>query len=378
MNKKTLLSVSFIIILYLIFFPGCKEKDKSERKEEILKVGATFPLSGDVASAGERIKNGLLLALDEVNNEGVETKKIEIVLEDDQNQPALAARNMKKFVEIDNVVSVIGSAASSCSLAMVPFASKKEVVMLSPISSSLLLSEKGGEYFFRICPADDAQAKIAGKWLIEKQVKSLAIIHVNNDWGKPLAESVKSMIEKNAGNVPLIEAIEEGETDFRAILTKIKSGNFDFIYAPTYPIDGGLLVKQAKELGISIDMLGGDNWSSQEFKSTAGNAINGCYFVSSIEVSGEIYNNFEKAYKSRYGNEPDNFATWAYDAMKVMALALRKTNGKGGVVLKDVLKKIDYNGASGRISFDENGDQLFPRFGIFKYEDNKTILIKGE
>lgn len=374
MNKKLFVGIAFATILLMMTFVTCAPRDQAT---EPIKIGCTFPLTGEVASAGKRIQNGLLLALDDLNEKGILGRKLEIILEDDQNKPAMAAGNMKKFVHIDKVHAVIGSAASGCTLAMVPIANESKVVVLSPISSSASLTKEGGPFFFRICPADNFQAREAASWIVKQAPKKVAIIYVNNDWGKSLSVDVQAVLQKKGIQIALVEGIAENQKDLRTVCAKVASSKAEILYAPTYPVDGGTLVKQAKEIGLSMSLLGGDNWDSPEFRTIAGEAANGCFFIKAIEPRGKLYADFLDAYKRRYGDDPDAFATWSYDALKVIAQALNGSNGRGGEYLVEALHKIDMEGASGKIAFDKNGDLSYPRFGVFTYINNKVVPVRG-
>lgn len=367
---KILFAFVLCVSIAIIFLTGCREK-----KATSIRIGATFPLTGEVASAGQRIRNGIELAVSEIND-GRKGAKVVVFFEDDQNKPALAVSNAKKLIDIDHVVAILGSAASGCTRAMMPYAIQQKTVVLSPISSSISLSTEGGEYFFRVAPADDAQAKVAASWIAEQKPKSIAIIFVNNDWGRSLADSVRSLLSKQNVKVVAFEGVAEGQKDLRTAIEVVRQSGATLLYSPTYPIDGGLLVRQVREMGVSLDMVGGDNWGSPEFKTTAGSALDGCYVIKAIDPSGEKYNEFKAAYEKRFDDAPDTFATWSYDATKVLVDAIDKTGGKGGPELAQTLRNMDTEGASGQIAFDEHGDLKHPRFGVFQYSGDKLLPKK--
>ena len=299
-----------------------------------------------------------------------------VIFEDDQNKPALAVGNIKKFVDIDRVIAVLGSAASGCTRAMMPVAIQRKTVVLSPISSSVSLSTEGGGLFFRVAPADDAQAKVAASWIIRQGKGGVAIVFVNNDWGRSLAESVRDLLAKVNVEIVAFEGVAEGQRDLRTVIEVVRRSGAHILYSPTYPIDGGLLVRQAREMGLPLELVGGDNWGSPEFRTTAGSAVDKCYVIKAIDPTGENYTRFKTAFEKRFGEAPDSFATWSYDAARVLVEAIDRAGGKGGADLAQALQQIDRDGASGRIAFDEHGDLKYPRFGVFRYSGETLLPVK--
>ncbi len=359
-----------VLILILACGVGC------DKKGESINIGATFPLSGEGATAGKRIRNGIELAVIEINAVR-DAPKINVIFEDDQNKPALTVGNIKKLIDVDQVIAVLGSAASGCTRAMMPFAIAQETVVLSPISSSVSLSTEGGGFFFRVVPADDAQAKVAASWITKQYKGSVAIVFVNNDWGRSLAEAVRGLLEKTKVEISVFEGVAENQRDHRSVLEVVRRSGASLLYSPTYPVDGGLLVRQARELGLKVELVGGDNWGSPEFQTTAGSAANGCYFIKAIDPSGEQYTHFSASFKERFGEEPDNFATWSYDATKVLVEAIDVAGGNGGPKLVDALRQIEVDGISGIIAFNENGDLKYPRFDVFKIEGDSFVSVEA-
>lgn len=372
MNKKVWIGAVVMVVVVAVALLIMQSDSPSSKS---LSLGATFPLTGEVASAGQRIRNGIELAVSELNK-GREGPKVAVTFEDDQNKPALAVGNVKKLIDMDHVIAVLGSAASGCTRAMMPVAIQRKTVVLSPISSSVSLSTEGGGFFFRVAPADDAQAKVAASWIIKQRKGSVAIVFVNNDWGRSLAESVRDLLARENVEVVAFEGIAESQRDLRTVIEVVRQSGASLLYSPTYPVDGGLLVRQVREMGVSLELVGGDNWGSPEFQTTAGSAVDGCYVIKAIDPSGENYSRFKAAFEKRFGKTPDNFATWSYDATKVLVEAIDSTGGKGGADLALALRKVNIEGASGKIAFDEHGDVKYPRFGVFRYSGEKLVPQK--
>ena len=363
----------WILILGLIIslgMFGCTKKEKE------IRIGASLPLTGDVASYGEQAKRGIEIAKEEINMMGgINGKKLKVVFEDDRNDPKTAVSIIRKFATIDKMPVVIGSAGSTVSLAMAPVVNQNKIVLLSPISSSVKLTIEGGPYFFRVCPADDEQAKIIAQWVLEKGYQNVGLIYTNNSWGKPLAEAFTKYYEQKGGKVVVFEAVEEKSTDIRSQLSQIKAAKLNVIVSPTYPVEGGNLLRQAKELGINVDYYGGDNWDAPEFLTAAGEAANGAFFVDPSEPKGDIFSTFAKKYKAEYGEEPDINAAFGYDALLALANAIKKVKTLDGPSLREELFNVSFEGATGNIEFDENGDLKTPSFDRNVIKNGKKVKI---
>jgi branched-chain amino acid transport system substrate-binding protein len=259
---RTLFTVALTVGIAVACITGCRDK-----KATSIQMGATFPLTGEVASYGLKAKRGIELAVEELNTAGgLLGKPVRIDFQDDRNDKKEAVGIMTKFATIDKIPIVLGSAGSSVTLAIAPLANRYKVVLVSPISSSSQLSTEGGPYFFRTCPADDLQAEILTNWVKKSGAKQVAIVYTNNSWGKPLAEGFQTRFEAAGGKVLSSDGVVESSTDFRTIVTKLKGlTGLDAVVSPTYPKEGAAFVRQAKELGLSVPLFGGDNWGSPEF-----------------------------------------------------------------------------------------------------------------
>ena len=178
-------------------FVGC-----TKAGEKPIKLGASFPLSGEVASYGQKAKRGIELAVEECNAKGgVLGRSVSIDFQDDRNDKKDAVSIVTKFATIDKLPVVFGSAGSSCTLAIAPIANRNRVVLISPISSSAQLSTDGGPFFFRTVPADNVQAEILAKWVYATGKRRVVVIFTNNSWGKPLADGFADRFKALGGTV---------------------------------------------------------------------------------------------------------------------------------------------------------------------------------
>lgn len=342
-----------------------------------IKLGATFPLTGEVASYGQKAKRGIELAVEEINaTGGVLGRKVEVDFQDDRHDKKEAVSIVTKFATINRVPVVFGSAGSSVTLAVAPVANRNKVVLVSPISSSATLSTDGGAFFFRTVPADDLQAETLANWVYEYGARSVAIVYTNNSWGKPLTDGFQAKFTALGGKVLLTEGVPESATDFRTIIAKLKNlDGLDAVVSPTYPKDGGNFVRQAKELGLAKPMFGGDNWGSPEFLSIAANAADGIFYTAPSENKSPEYEAFAKRYQAKFDEAPDVFGAYSYDAAMAVSKAIEACGSTEPENIRDALLNVSFAGASGDIAFRSNGDVASKAFGRKTIKGGKAVNV---
>ena len=374
-SSSALAIISILLASLMVFSFGCVKK-----KEKEIKVGATFPLTGEVASYGQKAKRGIEMAVEDINAKGgVLGRKVIIDFQDDRNDKKEAVTIVTKFATIDKVSVIFGSAGSSATLAVAPIANQNKVVLISPISSSEKLSTEGGAYFFRTCPSDDLQAKILSDWVYESGARNVAVVYTNNSWGKPLSEGFEKNFVDKGGKVLLSEGIAENTGDLRTVITKIKKlQNIDAIVSPTYPKEGGTFVKQIRELGLKAPLFGGDNWGSPEFLNIAGKSAEGVYYTAPAENKSQAFNEFAQRYKTKYGEEPDVFGAYSYDAANAIFKAIETAKSSESDKIREALLKVSFPAVSGQIAFRPNGDLSSEAFSRKTIIDGKAELISKE
>ncbi len=362
----------FIFILFLIFLGvSC-----SESSEETIKIGRILPLTGDAASYGESEKKGTILAEKEINNSGgIDGKNLEILFEDDICSVKDGVNAMKKLVNIDKVPAVLGATCSGVTLALAPIANENKVLLLSPLSSAGAITN-AGPYVYRVMPSDAFQSRVLADWIYKSGYKNIAMFYINNAWGKGVSEEFVDWFNNQGGKIEISEACKEGDRDFRVQLTKIKNSNSTALFCPTMPKEGGIILKQMKELDLKIPIFGGDAWSVQELLDEAGKAAEGVMYTYPAQFTGEEYQAFATSFKSKYNEEPDVNAAGAFDALKILSNCLRSLIRKGkeitGENLKSEISQIkEYKGATGTTMFDENGDSVAKTF-------EKMIIKNGQ
>jgi len=370
-NKRCVfMSLAFVIIISISII-------KCGKKEEVIELGATFPLTGEVASYGLKAKRGIELKADEINSQGgILGKKIVIDFQDDKNDKKEAVSIFHKFATIDKFPVVFGSAGSTVTLAIAPLANRYKVILISPISSSSRLSTEGGEYFFRTIPADNLQAEILAKWVFDSASRNVGVVYTNNSWGKPLSEHFGEIFTDLGGNILLSEGVVENSNDFRSVITKLKEfENLDAIVSPTYPKEGGVFVRQIKEMGLDVRLFGGDNWGAPEFINIAKDSAEGIFYTAPSQAKSTAYGQFEKKYLEKFGEKPDVFSSYAYDAATAILKAVEKAGSIDREMILNALKNISFIGVSGEISFKSNGDLKSEAFDKKMIQNGQPIII---
>jgi branched-chain amino acid transport system substrate-binding protein len=355
---------------------------------DTIKVGVYGDLTGATSSFGQSTKNGIELAVEEINAAGgVNGKKIALIVEDDQGRPEQAKTVVSKLINQDKVQAVLGEVASTNSLAAAPVAQEAKIPMITPSSTNPKVTEVG-DYVSRVCFIDPFQGSVMAKFASNTlKAKTAAILgDVNSDYSKGLTQFFEEEFNRLGGKVVTKEAYAQTDPDFKGILTKIRDLNPDVLYVPGYYGQVGIIAKQARELGMNMPLLGGDGWDSPELWNLGGAALKDAYISNhySAENPAPEIQNFVKAYRAKYGAVPDSLAALAYDAAKVLADALKRAGTSESSKLKDAINATkDFQGVTGKITLDKDRNAvkpavvlaLDPASGAFKYRE--TIYPEG-
>ncbi|MBA2875774.1 ABC transporter substrate-binding protein [Thermaerobacillus caldiproteolyticus] len=388
MRKKKLVSVFLSLMITSSLMVGCNGGSQNNGTsssgnngggDDIIKIGADLELSGGVASFGQSIAEGLELALEEINKEGINGKELKLVKVDNKSDAAEATNGAIKLISQDQVKAIIGSATSTNTLAQVQVAQDNKIPLITPTGTNPTITNKGGkvnDFVFRTCFIDPFQGTVAAKFAInDLKVKNAAIlIDSSSDYSKGLAASFKKSFEKDGGKIVAEEAYVAKDTDFRATLTRIKSANPEFVFLPGYYEEVGLIVKQARELGLKVPFMGGDGWDSPKLVEIAGKeALNNTFITnhySSNDPDPKIQE-FVKAFKAKYNKSPDAFNALGYDTAYFLADAIKRAGSADPVKIKEALAKTkDLSLVSGTLTLDKNHDPV-KSATILEYKDGE-------
>ena len=340
-----------ILLFFCLAFLGC------QKKEDVIKIGIAGPMTGDQAKMGMDFKNGVLLAVEEWNNKGgVLGKKIEMIISDDQHDPRQAVSVANKMIN-EGVVGVIGHFNSSCSIPASDIYNRAGIPMITPASTNPQLTKKGYENLFRVCGRDDQQGRVASDFVINYlKLKEVAILHDKTTYGQGLADEFKKSISDKV-KVVYYGGIVQGDKDFKMVLTAIKNKNPKLIFfGGIYP-EAGLLVREAREIGLDAKFMSGDGTIDPKFIEIAGaTAAEGTYLTFSPDPKNiPSAKGFIDKYRARYG-EIGPYSIYAYDAANIILTAIKEANSTEGGSIIDKLHSIEFNGAFGKIRFDSKGD----------------------
>jgi branched-chain amino acid transport system substrate-binding protein len=371
--KKTWIGLVVLVILAIILsFLFINQENGSD-----LKIGAVMPLTGDPATYGVPVQEGMKFALSEINNKGgVNGKKLKIIFEDNLGEPKTAVAAFKKLIDTDKVPIILGPLTSGASMATAPIAEKRKVVQLSTIAGTMELKH-AGDYVFRVFASDELQ----GKALVDKaadvfKVRNAAIIFINNAYGDGIRQVIEERSKERGIKIVATESFNEGDKDFRTQLTKIKDAKPDLVFALSYWKEGALMLVQAKELGIDTTFLGGDAWFGPVYE-TAGEAVDLLAFTNM--AFGEEYKHHPKmqqfinSYAQKYGKEADVYAATGYDAVYLAANAIEKQGYNAESIKQALYNTKDFIGALGNITYDEYGDNVGAEFDLYVIRNGETL-----
>jgi len=346
-------------------------------KKEIV-IGEYGSLTGNTATFGQSTKNGSEMAFNEVNQAGgLLGKPVRLIVEDDQSKPEEAATAVTKLINQNAVQAVLGEVASSRSLAAAPICQGARVPMITPSSTNPKVTQVG-DYIFRVCFTDiqqgEADAKFAAKSL--KLKKAALLYDVRNDYSVGLRLVFAQKFKEYGGEIVAEQSYSEGDSDFRAQLTQLKSANPEVIYVPGYYTEVGTIARQRKDLGIDAPLLGGDGWDSPRLWEIGGKALNGCYFSNhySVDDPSPAVQKFVADYKAKYGRIPDALAALGYDAARILGDAIKRANSTDGGKVRDALAQTKgFAGVTGTISIDKDRNAIKPVV-MLKVEEGKYVF----
>lgn len=364
-----LLSMLAAGAIFMGALTGCGGSKESAGGDTI-KIGGLLEMTGGSASFGISSKNGIDLALKKINEKGVlGGKKLSLTVADTKSEASEATNGMQKLISQDKVVAVIGPNQSSAVIAAGAINNGSKVPAITPMGTNPDVTvdpktQKTREYSFRTCFIDPFQGTVMANFASKelKVQKAAILIDNTSDYAKGLAQFFKENFVKNGGAVVAEEAYLQKDTDFKATLTKIKAAAPDFIYIPGYYQEVGLIVKQAREMGITVPMAGGDGWDSSKLPEIAGKAALDNTFFSSLyspdDVS-DLNKEFVAEYQKAYNAKPDVFAALAYDSALLVAKAIEDAKSTEPAKIGASLAKISgFKGVSGEVTFNEQHNPI--------------------
>ncbi|GAA5786852.1 branched chain amino acid ABC transporter substrate-binding protein [Chitiniphilus shinanonensis] len=350
---------------------------------DTVKIGHAAPLTGNIAHLGKDNEYGVKLAIDEINAAGgadIGGKKVkfELVSEDDQADPKTATTLAQRFVD-QKVVGVIGHLNSGTTIPASKIYSDAGIPQVSPSATAVAYTAQGFKTAFRVMANDAQQGKVLGEYAVKKiGAKKVAIIDDRTAYGQGLADEFEKSVKASGGEVVKREFTTNQETDFNAILTNIKGAKPDLVFYGGMDAQAAPLKKQAAKLGITAKFLSGDGSMTPEFIKLAGADAEGQ--ISSMPGQPKEQmpggKEFLTKFKDTYGVEVQLYAAYCYDAAKVMVEAMKKAGSTEPAKYLPELAKTDYQGVTGRITFDEKGDLKNGAITLYTVKNGKWDVLE--
>jgi branched-chain amino acid transport system substrate-binding protein len=368
-------------IVLVVLFAALAAVVPSQAKE--IRIGLITPLSGDVKTFGESVRNSFLIAVEEANARGgVAGMKITYSIQDDKNDATEAANVANLLVNQQRVRAIVGSVTSKTTIPVSDIIQAAKVPTISPTATNPKVTVADGkrkDYMFRACFIDPFQGAVMAKFSREAlKGKSAAVLFdASNDYSKGIAEVFRDAFRKQGGKVAAFESYGKDDVDFSALLTKVKASGADVLFLPDYYNKVGLIAKQVQEKGLKVRLVGPDGWDSPDLVKIAGSAIEGGHFsnhYSPDDVRPEVAA-WVKKYKEKHGQVPDALGTLAYDATNLLLEAIRKAGSDDPKKIREALASIkDFKAVSGKSTLDSNGDSI-KSAAILKIEGGKQKFV---
>ena len=356
-------AVSLMTVVLAASVAGCGGSSSKE-----IKIGLLNEMTGGNATIGTAAANGAKLAIKEINaNGGLLGKQIKAVVADNKSEPSEAANAMTKLLTQDRVVAVTGTFSSSNAIAAasVAEANKSPYLVAGATNPKVTVDEKTKtvkKYIYRVCFIDPFQGTVAANFAAKdlKVKKAAMLVDNSSDYSKGLAEFFEAALKKEGGEIVANEAYLQKDTDFKATLTKIKSKGAEVLYVPGYYEEVGKIVKQAREMGITVPIIGADGWDSPKLVEIASvSALNNTYFTNhySVEDTSPKAQAFVDSYTKEYGQKPEALAVLGYDAVYVLADAIKRANSTDSAKIIEALADTkDFPAISGVTTINKTHD----------------------
>ncbi len=392
MNRLTLVMRNVSVLLMFLFMtlcvPGLSLFGGDAVAQEPIRIGLMCPLTGKWASEGQDMRQIVSLLAEEVNKAGGikagpnKGAKIELVVEDDAGDPRTASLAAQKLASA-GVMAIIGTYGSAVTEASQNIIDEAGILQIATGSTSVRLTEKGLPLFFRTCPRDDEQGRVAGNVIADKGYKAVALLHDNSSYAKGLAEETAHVLKNR--NVPVVfhDALTPSERDYTAILTKLKAAGPDLIFFTGYYPEAGMLLRQKAEMHWDVPMMGGDAANNTDLVKIAGTAAaKGYFFVSppsAHDFDGAEARDFFSRYQTVHQTLPSSvWSVLAGDAFKVIMAALdagvKPEPEAVAAWLKNELR--DYPGLTGPLAFNTKGDRIGDLYRVYEVDEKGVFVLQ--
>lgn len=380
MKNKTIFWIALAIIAVVgIIAAGVHQSRQAGKFGSGVTVGAVLVLSGDNALWGTNARKAFDIVVDDVNaHGGINGRSLHVDAEDSAGDPKTALSAFRKLSDIDKVPMVLGDMQSNTTLAMAPLANDGHVVLMG-IGSSAPAVTQAGPYVYRVWPSDLYEGSVFAQYVAGRNVKSVAIVYLNNDYGSGLKNAFKDRFISIGGQVPLEEAYNADDKDYKDIAAKVANAHLQAVYIVGYYEDTARMVKTLRESGVSASLFGTSSAINDKFFTVAGESGEG-FMAAKVndfdtDAMTPAQKSFTTAFHTRYGSDPDWAATHAADALLV-AVACLKSGAKTGSEIKQHIDQVKtFVGVDRGVQFDDNGDVVNKPLSVQLAKAGKFVTV---
>ncbi|MBC9902594.1 MULTISPECIES: branched-chain amino acid ABC transporter substrate-binding protein [Achromobacter] len=350
----------------------------SGAQAQTIKIGVVGPTTGAVTQYGDMVREGVDTAVERINAAGgINGKKLETVVIDDGCEPKQGPVAANRVVN-SKIGFVVGHVCSGATIAAADIYNNEGVVMVTPSATSPALTDgKNYEFIFRTIGRDDQQGPAAAKFILEKiKPKKVAVLHDKQSYGQGIATAVKNDLEKGGVAVAVFEGINAGDSDYSAVITKLKSQGVDFVYYGGYHPEMGLLLRQAAEQGVKAKWMGPEGTGNPDINAIAGDAVEGMLLTLPADFTQNAANaDIVKAFEAKKRNASGAFQMTAYTATQVIADGIKGAGSDDPTKVAKYLHANSFDTPIGKVSWNKQGDLTNFQFDVFTWhkDGSKTV-----
>jgi branched-chain amino acid transport system substrate-binding protein len=353
------------------------------RAADTIQIGLMAPMTGSWASEGQEMKRNVeMLAAEQNAKGGLLGKQVEVVVEDDGGDPRTASLAAQRLTT-KGVVAVLGTYGSAVTEASQGIFDEAKIIQVANGSTAVRLTEKGLKYFFRTCPRDDEQGRVGAATIEKMKAKRIALLHDNSAYSKGLADEIHTLLKAKGANVVFFDALTPKEQDYSATLTKLKAAGPDVVFFTGYYPEGGLLLKQKKQMGWNVPFIGGDAINNPDLVKIAGKEAAAGFMFLSPPVPKDLDTPSAKAYvasyQKKYGEAPASiYGVLAGDGFRVVAAAIEATKSTSSDKVREYLVNgmKDFPGLTGKIAFNAKGDRVGELYRVYKVDKDGGFVLQ--
>lgn len=339
-----------------------------------IMIGLAGPMTGGIAAFGEQLKRGGEKAVEDINAKGgVLGQKLQVVIGDDACDPKQAV-SVANDLASKKVAVVIGHFCSGSSIPASSVYAEANVIEISPASTNPQYTERGLQNTFRVCGRDDAQGPTAAEYVLDHfKGKNIAVVDDKQAYSKGLADAFFAAIEKKGVKTVLHDQVTAGEKDYSALVTKLKGAKADILFYGGYHPEAALIVRQAKEQGLNLQLVGGDALNDPEFWAIAGTSGEGTLATFNPDATQDPANAALVKWFQDQKYEPAGYTLYAYAALQAWSQAVAKAGSLDSAKVEDALRANKFSTTLGSIGFDAKGDVIAPGFLVYQWKGGKFL-----